>query len=147
GTEKALLNMIAEMPKEKYEITILMLEEYGEFLNYIPDHVRLKYVKEYSHMKRFLNKSPKVVIASFLRRGKLIRAISFACLYLLTKITNNRSRLFKILLKNVSMLKTEYDIAVAYAGPMDFISYFVVHKISAKRKLQWIHFDITKVGF
>ena len=36
GTEKALLNMISEIPKEKYDITILMLEKYGGFLNSIP---------------------------------------------------------------------------------------------------------------
>ena len=31
GTEKALLNMIAEMPKDQYDVTILMLEKYGGF--------------------------------------------------------------------------------------------------------------------
>ena len=45
------------------------------------------------------------------------------------------------------MIKEEYDVAVAYAGPMDFISYFVINKIKAKKKIQWIHFDITKIGF
>ena len=30
---------------------------------------------------------------------------------------------------------------------MDFITYFVLNKIKAKRKVQWIHFDITKIGF
>ena len=30
---------------------------------------------------------------------------------------------------------------------MDFISFFVVNKIKAKKKIQWIHFDITKIGF
>lgn len=27
GTEKALLNMVAEIPKDQYEVTILMLEK------------------------------------------------------------------------------------------------------------------------
>jgi hypothetical protein len=30
---------------------------------------------------------------------------------------------------------------------MDFISYFVLNKMRAKRKIQWIHFDITQIGF
>ena len=30
---------------------------------------------------------------------------------------------------------------------MDFISFFVVNKIKAKKKIQWIHFDVTKIGF
>ena len=30
---------------------------------------------------------------------------------------------------------------------MDFITYFVLNKIKANKKVQWIHFDITKIGF
>jgi glycosyltransferase involved in cell wall biosynthesis len=38
-----------------------------------------------------------------------------------------------------------YDTAIAYAGPSDFISYLIVKKVQAKKKIQWIHFDVTKV--
>ena len=54
GTEKALLNMIEEIPKDKYEITILMLEEYGGFLNFIPPGVNIEYVKGYKEIKECL---------------------------------------------------------------------------------------------
>ena len=50
-------------------------------------------------------------------------------------------------MRNVDILNEEYDIAIAYAGPMDFISYFVINKIKSKKRVQWIHFDITKIGF
>ena len=30
---------------------------------------------------------------------------------------------------------------------MDFITYFILNKVKAKRKAQWIHFDVTKIGF
>ena len=48
GTEKALLNMISEMPEEKYDITILMLEIKGGFLDYIPKHVNIEVLRGYS---------------------------------------------------------------------------------------------------
>ena len=48
---------------------------------------------------------------------------------------------------DVSDLEEEYDVAIAYAGPMDFITYFVANKIRAKKRVQWIHFDISKIGF
>ena len=35
GTEKALLTMLNEIDDSKYDITLLMLEEYGGFLNEI----------------------------------------------------------------------------------------------------------------
>ena len=61
GTEKALLNMISEMPKEKYDITILMLEEYGGFLDSIPRWVHVEYVDGYKNIKDILNDPPKIV--------------------------------------------------------------------------------------
>ena len=41
GTEKALLTMLNEMDRRKYDITLFMLEEHGGFLNQIPDGVKI----------------------------------------------------------------------------------------------------------
>lgn len=147
GTEKALLNMISEIPKSEYDITILMLEKYGGFLNAIPSHVNVDYVKEYNDLKEVLNRPPKDVAVNLLKRGKIVSGVGLLFIHLLSKLLKNRNIFFKYVLKNVPNFKSEYDIAVAYAGPMDFISYFVVHKIKAKKKVQWIHFDVTKIGF
>lgn len=147
GTEKALLNMIVEMPKTKYDITILMLEKYGGFLDSIPSDVHVEYVKEYPKLKGLLNQPTRAMIVDLLKNGKVFKGLSLFFVYLLTKMTNNRTIFFEYLLKDIPNHIGEYDIAVAYAGPMDFISYFVVKKIKAKRKIQWIHFDVTKIGF
>lgn len=147
GTERALLNMIAEMPEEEYDITIFMLENYGGFLDSIPSHVYKKYLNGYQDMKEILHKPPREVIINCSKKGNLIKSLNLTFKYLTSKLTKNNSTLFKYILKDHPSLTKEYDIAIAYAGPMDFISYFVRHKIKAKKKIQWIHFDVTKIGF
>ncbi|WP_077602084.1 glycosyltransferase [Oceanobacillus sojae] len=147
GTEKALLNRIAEIPEHKYDITILMLEKYGGFLNAIPNHVNVEYVHEYSEIKGMVTNPPRRTIWNLIKKGRLIRAITFSLIYGLSRILKNKSIFLKYILRNIADIKNEYDVAIAYAGPMDLISYFVIHKISAEKKLQWIHFDVTKVGF
>jgi glycosyltransferase involved in cell wall biosynthesis len=147
GTEKALLNMIAEIPREKYDITILMLEEYGGFLNSIPKNVHIDYVKGYKGIKDLLNKPPREMALNFIRKGKIIKAFILITIHLLSKVLNDRRVFFKYILKNQPVADIEYDVAVAYAGPMDFISFFIAKKVKARKKLQWIHFDITKIGF
>lgn len=147
GTEKALLNMILEMPKDRYDITVLMLEEYGGFLSSIPREVRIEYLKGYNNIKGMLNEPPHIVFLDFLRKGKVVRAFNIMFLHLLSKFMRNRSVYFKYVLRNSNLIDDDYDVAIAYAGPMDFISYFVVNKIVAKKKVQWIHFDITKISF
>ncbi|AGK52662.1 glycosyltransferase [Bacillus sp. 1NLA3E] len=147
GTEKALLNMISEMPREKFDVTILMLEKYGGFLNSIPDWVQVEYVNGYRDIKRFLNDPPKIVFKDLLKQWKIVKACMYILLYLISKVQNNRSIFFNYILRNNPKTSTEYDVAVAYAGPMDFISFFIAVKIRAKKKIQWIHFDVNKIGF
>ncbi|MEG1312472.1 MAG: glycosyltransferase [Romboutsia sp.] len=147
GTEKALLTMLDEMDKEKYEITILMLEEYGGFLDSIPSYVKIKYVEDFSNMKPRLNNPPIQVAKNLIKSEKLVKGINILAIHLVTKVFGERSLYFKYLLKNYKKIEGEYDLAAAYAGPMDFITYFVLRKIKAKKKVQWIHFDIAKIGF
>jgi glycosyltransferase involved in cell wall biosynthesis len=147
GTEKALINMISEMSTEEYDITLLMLEEYGGFLNSIPKDIHVEYLTGYNKIKGILNQPPHITALTFLSRGKLGKAINIMLLHLVSKITRERSIVFKYALRGFKNIEELYDVAIAYAGPMDFISYFVINKIKAKKKIQWIHFDITKIGF
>ncbi|WP_233711017.1 glycosyltransferase [Lederbergia citrisecunda] len=147
GTEKALLNMINNISKNQYEITIFMLEKYGGFLDHIPSDVKVKYFNGYKGIKDILNKPPQLVSLKFLKNGKVLKAITIILLHIITKVLNNRSIYFKYVLRKYPVLNEEYDIAIAYDGPMDFISYFVLKKISSRKKIQWIHFDVTKIGF
>jgi glycosyltransferase involved in cell wall biosynthesis len=147
GTEKALLTMLSEIDKEKYDVTLLMLEEFGGFLDDIPEWVNIKYVNYYSDIKSVLNKPLHTTALEQVKSGRIGEFIKYSYFYLLSKIKKDRIFLFKHILKNYPNLEQEYDLAVAYAGPMDFISYFVTNRIKSQKKVQWIHFDITKIGF
>lgn len=147
GTEKALLTMFSEIDKEKYDVTLLMLEEFGGFLDDIPEWVNIKYVNYYSDIKSVLNKPLHTTALEQVKSGRIGEFIKYSYFYLLSKIKKDRIFLFKHILKNYPNLEQEYDLAVAYAGPMDFISYFVTNRIKSQKKVQWIHFDITKIGF
>ena len=147
GTEKALLTMLKEMDSSKYDITLLMLEEYGGFLNEIPSYVKLKYVDEYKIIKPFINEPPRLLAKKLIKNKKYLTGIITLLNYSISKIANNMSYYYKYILRNIKNLEENYDLAVAYAGPMDFITYFVLNKIKSKKKVQWIHFDITKIGF
>ena len=147
GTEKALLTMLNEMDRSKYEITLLMLEEYGGFLNQIPDGIKVMYLKEYKALKKFINDPPQLLAKELIKNRKVIGGLSLLVIYIISKLMKDISIYYKYILRNVDTLNEEYDIAIAYAGPMDFISYFVINKIKSKKRVQWIHFDITKIGF
>ncbi len=147
GTEKALLNLIEEMPEEQYDITILMLEKYGGFLEYIPERVNVKYLEDYPMLKGLINNPPKQNVINLFKKGKLLKGFYLGLITIISKVTRNNIAFYKYLLRKVPQINDEYDIAVAYAGPMDFISYFIVYKVKADKKIQWIHFDVNRIGF
>lgn len=147
GTEKALLNMVEEIDNNEYDVTIMMLEKYGGFLKDIPKWVNIKYFENYNDIKDIINNPPKVTVKKLIKQGRIIKGFNVGCSHLLSKIKKERSNFFKYILKDYRVIDEEYDVAVAYAGPMDFISYFVINKIKAKKKIQWIHFDVTKIVF
>lgn len=147
GTERALLNMIYEIPKSQYDITIYMLEKRGGLLTAVPEHVRVKYLEKYREIKMAINGPPLETVKKLFRLGHKKRAFLLLLIFFICKMKKDRTTLYKYLLKDTKVSQTEYDLAIAYAGPMDFISYFILNKIEARKKLQWIHFDISKIGF
>lgn len=146
GTEKALLNLLNNIDKNQYKVTILMLEKKGGFLNDIPDWVEVKVVNEYEALRELLNDPPQKVALKLIKSGKVIFGISVLLHYIWCKLVGEMSVYYRYILKDIKIIDNNYDIAVAYAGPMDLISYFVLNKIIAKTKIQWIHFDINKIN-
>ncbi|MGG0889750.1 glycosyltransferase involved in cell wall biosynthesis [Cytobacillus horneckiae] len=147
GTERALLNMINEIPKDKYEITVLMLEKFGGFLSFIPDWVKVDYIDGYDQFKPLIKKPLHLIAFDYLRKLKFHYFFIYLILFIVSKMTKEKSLFYRYILRNYPKPSEEYDIAIAYAGPMDFISFFIAHKVKAKKKIQWIHFDVTKIGF
>lgn len=147
GTEKALLTMLTELPAKKYNITVLMLNKEGGFLEYIPKNVTVRTLGNKEYIKEIINTPPKNIIKQLIKRGKLGTALGVSYNYLISKLMTRRDIYYKYMLKEVEAQNDYYDVAVAYAGPMEFISYYISNKVRAKKKLQWIHFDINKIGF
>ena len=143
GTEKSLISLLSVMSAEKYDITLLMLEKYGELHDFIPKWVKTEYVKGYSSIKNIIFMPPLNTITEFLKRGRLLKAFRLMIIYIIYKMSKNFDCFYYEALKN-KKANEEYDLAIAYAGPFDFVSYFVIKKINAKKKIQWIHFDVSK---
>ena len=147
GTEKALLNMVNQIDNNKYEITLVMLEKYGGFLRQIPSFIKVLYINEYKYMEPFIKEPPQLLAKKLIKDKSYIKGFGTLINYSISKFSNDLSYYYRYLLRNVKLMEDEYDLAVAYAGPMDFITYFILNKVKAKRKAQWIHFDVTKIGF
>lgn len=147
GTEKALLSMLGAMDLKKYEVTIYLLEKKGELLTKIPKEVKVIEIEGYSSVKKYIHESIYTNVKDELKDKKYIQALNLASKYSVGKIENNIFSYYDYISKNIVINDGEYDIAVAYQGPMNYITYLVEKKVKAKKKVAWIHFDIERMGY
>lgn len=145
GTEKSLLNLISSLP-EDYEIDVLLLEEKGLLLNRFPKNVKLKQIENHEKINEFIRLGCRRFAFNELKRGNPISFLKNIFVFSLYKINVLKHPYYGI--KNlINDQPHSYDIAVAYAGPHDFISYYTLNYIHAQQRFQWIHFDIERVTF
>lgn len=143
GTEKSFLNLVDALPKD-YEIDLLLFEEKGELLKYLPKNVNLKIIDNHSEINEFIQIGCRRYAFEQLKKGKFFYFLKNILVFLLFKL-----KLIKHTFYGISNLVKKqsgtYDFAVAWAGPHDFISYYTLNYVAAKKKYQWIHFDISCV--
>lgn len=146
GTEKSLLNLLDKLPQNEYDITVLLFKKEGDLLNQIPEWVKVSELSDYESIKYDFCESPFKLAPKYLVQGKPIRAINILIRHLLYRITNNRYSYYKYSLKKFQYNQS-FDTSIAYLGPYDLLTAYVLFCISAKEKVQWIHFDVSKYVF
>ena len=144
GVEKSLLSLLSVMPKEKYDITVLTLEKKGGFLDYIPSYIKVEEAAWFKEIKPIIMESPQKTIKKYLKENKVFKILTFIYSYYKSKNTDNRYIYYKNILKSIPENEDEYDVAIAYAGPTEIIDAYITHKVKAKKKIGWVHFDISK---
>ena len=144
GVEKSLLSLLSVMPKDKYDITVLTLEKKGGFLDYIPSYITVEEAAWFKEIKPIIMESPQRTIKKYLKENKVFKIPTFIYSYYKSKNTDNRYIYYKNILKSIPENEGEYDVAIAYAGPTEIIDAYITHKVKAKKKIGWVHFDISK---
>lgn len=146
GTEKALLSFINSLNRKKVKVTVLLLEKNGVLLNQIPDWVKIDVINNFEIIKPIIFEPPLQQIKKNLLNGYFFSVLKNSMRYLKVKLSGAWYHNYEYALKKYSVTH-DVDIAVAFAGPSDFITYYIHKCVNAPIKYQWIHFDVRKVIF
>src|SRR5690625_1081930 len=144
GVEKSLLSLISIIPRDKYNITILMLEKKGGFLEDIPNWIKIEEVDWYEKIKPMIMQSPQQILKGYFKEKRYFKSITFLVIYFISKYFDNRYLYYKHVFNDIKDHPNSYDVAVSYQGPTDIIDYYIGYKVIAKKKLSWVHFDVSK---
>lgn len=144
GIERSLIGLLNTFDYDKYDVDLYLFSHKGEFYNFITSNVHVFPLEKNCDLIR----EP---IVTEIKNGCIylaaIRLYSKTLCAIKKKIGLQGNYMmemsFRMLNYKLPQLKKEYDLALGFFGPHDFL----VEKVNAKVKIGWIHTDYSQVEY
>ena len=138
GAEKSLVNLLNEISADDFEVDLLLIKRQGVLLKQVPDWVNI--IETPYELSCLFGGSINHFKGATLAARRILGTLC-------AKITQKRNqricwRWQKFYSKAIPCLEKKYDVSVAYLP--DESMYYVAEKISAARKVCWIHTDLIE---
>lgn len=144
GAEHALVELLKNIDRDKYDISLLVMSGKGVLLPRVPKDINI--IPREKSLCFLTSNDKKELIKSFSFRAFFARMF-----YSLNKIKLSNGSDYRVCQQKwmsaykpaVSSIKEKYDIAVAYMHSLP--SYYVIDKVNADRKILWVHNDYKNI--
>ena len=142
GAEKSLVSFLDTLPKERYNVDLMLLNNGGLFRNMIPGYINIIEPPfpynclgiSPTNWRFYIKHNPKYLIKKIYSLFKLKKG------YLPTG-----QILWPLWSDEIKTNVKEYDVAMSYIEGLP--NYYIIDKVKAKRKILWIHNEYTKLGY
>lgn len=135
GVERSLIGLLESIDYDRYSVDLFLYGHHGPLFAQIPHQVNLlPEVKELAYLRDSFSRK--------LRHGCFVSAafrLRDAVLKKMGRPVNNDKTWASVARLCAPKLKTEYDLALSFFLPFDFLG----EKVNAKVKLGWIHTDYS----
>ncbi|TXC92363.1 glycosyltransferase [Metabacillus litoralis] len=145
GGEKSLVNLLAEIDYDLYNVDLFLFNHEGLFMELLPRQVKVLPLPEtYRIFSQPLLKS----ILKLGLKGKPVIAFNRVLFTLMNKKVKDTSKKeqgsWKYLSKAFSVLDKKYDTTIGFLEKSS--TYFCIDKVISSQKIGWIHNDYDKLG-
>lgn len=149
GAERCLIDLLEEIDKDRYEVSVFSIVPIGKYFDNIPDNVAV--LNDHCDTCEITGSVAKKLIIS-----QALKAVgsNLSCLWGLFRnvIIQIKNRNFSVkhllwepLATAAPRFDTEYDIAVAYLEGA--ATYYVSRYVKARKKVAFVHVDYIKAGY
>lgn len=140
GSTTSLINLLNEIDYKKYEVDLALRKKRGLLMKYIPPEVNLLDSLD-PFSDNIFGKISKLFILLFSKRF-------YQFLYFkITKRTANANQVSALYQSKLCRkVKKKYDVAIGFLEGFSN-AYVNSKKVSANKKVSWIHVDYAKAGF
>ncbi|PEA53584.1 glycosyl transferase [Bacillus pseudomycoides] len=145
GVERSLISMLENFDYKNYAVDLMLYRHQGDFMNLITSKVNLlDEISQYTTFRKSIGETFKdkqysiglarvlsKIKAEFIGRTKRITEPGYYQMQLM----------WKYALPFLPKVDKEYDVAISFLWP----HYFIADKITAKKKVAWIHTDYSTI--
>lgn len=144
GAEKSLATLLSLLDKDKYDVSLYLFKQEGEFMNQIPDWINILPVSEDDK----LNQNFKTAWITYLKKGKIKRSyfsLKWLIKCIFSKYIKHKREYIgwrdqKHLYTNID---NKYDVAIGFLEKKT--TYFVVDHVKANKKIAFMHTDYDAI--
>lgn len=141
GVERSLISLLEHFNYQDYGVDLILYNHRGDFFPYLTGKVNL--LSEDSKLA-----SIRKPITTVFKEGYTLLGISRVCAKVKAMLEPKGQEsvvqmqdMWRYALPYLPRQKEDYDIAISYLWPHDYVAY----KVKAKKKIAWIHTDYTKI--
>lgn len=147
GAETALIGLLQALDPSRVNVDLFLYDQRGEMMKFVPEWVHLlPQIPEYSVLEHPIKELVQrrywgIAIARLLAKsiGSIIYRKSGS--KLLNMVSGHYISQYALpFLPQINKGKT-YDLAISFLTPHQY----VLHKVSARKKVAWIHTDYTRI--
>lgn len=143
GAEKSLVSLLNLLPKDDYNIDVLVFNNNGIFASDVPNNIVVK-IAPFPY--KFLSISLKNIKEYLKYPVKYLFIKLIGLLYSkFNKKLSLQQALWEIWRKHIPVYDKRYDIAVSYLEGIT--NYFIMDKVVAAKKILWIHNEYNKLKY
>ncbi len=141
GAESSLLGLLQAYDYSKVYVDLMLLNKTGDLLSLIPNKVHIiDAPRQYQNLVLPIKQTVKN--KSFLVAGARLLGKARASIRKYNDTTYvTKQFCYKYALRFLPCLKEKYDLAISYIDP----HYIVWKKVSATKKLAWLHTDFSRI--
>ena len=148
GSEKSFLSFAGAIDYEKYDVDLLLAKKSGDFLPLVPKEIRILEMGRMGELFLLDRRNAKrIILTRYLARNPF-RAFGLVPYFLRMKGAESpearsfaANRMWLAMMRKMPDFEGEYDIALAYWG--DRTMFYMIDKVTAKKKIAWLHFDYS----
>lgn len=152
GAEMALLGLLNNLDKSKYEVSLYVIMAQGEMIDQLPDHVKV--LNASFHRQSVLSRRGrwnmvKTCLVALFRNGACMKKILFLFKNYVAMVKRRNVQIDKLLWRMLAdgaqRFEETFDLAVAYLEGGS--AYYVADHVKAEKKAAFVHIAYESAGY